>query len=104
MPAYIIYRDGVQIDITLDNVLSFDDTTVVPGETYLYQVAAYDPDLEEQLSEFAELEVTIPVTGSQEVPIIGFDDERVFGGYLGGKLRGKVVAGPWRRVSKNKPN
>ena len=30
---------------------------------------------------------------------VAFDDEEVYGGYLGGKLRGKVVACPGRNAS-----
>jgi hypothetical protein len=103
MPAYIIYRNGVQIAITLEDILMFDDEDVVPGETYLYEVAAYDLDTDEVISEFAEVEVTIPLLGSTEVPMVGFDDEQVYGGYLGGKLRGKVVACPGRKATIAKP-
>lgn len=90
--AYVIYRDGVQIAVvdSLDG-LSFVDTDVVSGQSYSYQVGAWDNvGLVSALSD----PVLIGVIGRSDQTLIGFNDEQVFQGYLGGRLKGTTVACP----------
>jgi hypothetical protein len=39
---YLLYRIDGQVLLQSENALSFDDTTVVPGESYSYKVKSYD--------------------------------------------------------------
>lgn len=100
VPGYAIYQDGVLIDTAVPNATQF----VVPGlalGSYEFKVVPYDSTnflaADSNVAEIT-LEDSNPATDELH-DIIAFDDERIYGGYLGGKLRGKVVACPGRNAS-----
>lgn len=86
-----------------DITTAFDD--VVPAGVVISQSPAGGSSVS------SESEVDIVVSLGPEpspvedvnIPIAGFDDEAVYSGYLGARLRGKVVACPGNRVSVTKP-
>jgi len=104
--GYLIFRDGVQIDIvTVQDVVSYTDLTALAGVTYSYQVAAanFNGTSWVQASALSDpLEATIPAEHSNHA-IFGFNDERVYGGYLGGRLKGTTVACVAANANKVKP-
>lgn len=97
VPGYAIYRDDVLIATTAANAVSYVDSGLAAGR-YTYKIVVSDGT--NFLSDASnEIEHSI---GEQRLNLSLFDDERVFGGYFGGRLRGKVVACPGSNVNKSK--
>lgn len=99
VPGYAIYQNGVLVATAPANAESYELTGLADGD-YEFQVVPYDGT--NFLGDTSNLvEITLnnanPVEDA-EYPVIAFNDEEVYGGYLGGKLRGKVVACPGRNA------
>lgn len=92
VPGYAVYQDGVLIDTADANSSEFVVSGLAPG-TYEFKIVAYDgANFLSADSNTIEVEITPDTNPDVENVIFGFDDEEVFVGYLGGKLRGRVVA------------
>lgn len=95
VPGYAIYRDGDFLGTAAANAISYLDSTAVAGTEYEYTVFPLDGStLLSTVSNTAT--VTTLTDGAAEVvnQILLFDDEWFGTGYIGGKLRGNVVACP----------
>jgi hypothetical protein len=112
--GYYVYRDGIEIAlITVAGITAFEDDTVAPDTIYSYTVAAAQnspygwvvaSDQSDPLVVHTPAIDTDPGDlGEGDIPIVPFTDSRMFGGYFGAKLHGKVVACPGNRVSIIKP-
>lgn len=102
-PGYLVYRDGVEIAwVSTPGVTSYSDTPVLVAHTYSYRVAAADEYGDPISPQSAAMSVS--TTGDvSEQGIIGFNDEQVYGGYFGGRLKGTTVACAGDNANKVKP-
>lgn len=102
VPGYAIYRDGVLIATAAANATEYIDSGLIPGD-YDYQIRAYDgTNFLSDLSNTATGVVGIPGEAVTNA-LYSFDDEQMFTGYLGGRLRGNTVACPGDNANEAKP-
>lgn len=99
VPGYAIYQDGVLVGTAAANAIEADVTGLSFG-TYLFKIVAYD-GTNFLSADSNEVSITIANDPAEDVlnDIFLFDDEEIFTGYLGGKLRGKTVACPGRNAN-----
>ncbi len=100
VPGYAIYQNGVLIDTAPANAIQFVVSGLAFGD-YEFEVTPYDgTNFLANISNTADITLADANPAVDELhDIIAFDDEVIYGGYLGGKLRGKVVACPGRNAS-----
>lgn len=101
--GYIIYRDGEQVGTS--TTPDFSDSGLVPQGSYTYTVVAAQFDGSEwvPVSDESNSFVITFSLGDKNLAVRGFVDERVFQGYLGGKLEGTTIACPGDNVNKDEP-
>lgn len=90
-PGIAIFQDGVQVGLADPNATSF----VVSGlseQEYEFEVRISDgTNLLSEASNAVTITPDLP-TEEETHEFRIFDDEAIFGGYLGGKLKGKTIA------------
>lgn len=99
VPGYAIYQDGVLVATAPANATEYVVSGLADGD-YDFKIVAYDgTNFLSGDSNTVEVSI-IPDTFPDVVnDIFLFDDEEIFTGYLGGKLRGKTVACPGRNAN-----
>lgn len=100
VPGYAIYKDGVLVGTAAANESEFVLSGLAPGDYEFKVVVSDGTNFLSADSNTAEAEIAVPPDPAQQrrYDILAFADEEIYGGYLGGKLRGKVVACPGRNA------
>jgi hypothetical protein len=104
VPGYAVYQDGVLIGTADPNATEFVVSGLADGD-YEFKVVPYDGTNflgGDSNIALITLDTSNP-TADELHDILAFNDEEIYGGYLGGKLRGKVVACPGRNAPIIKP-
>ena len=99
VPGYAIYQDGILIATASANATEYVVTGLADGD-YDFKIVAYD-GTNFLSADSNEVGVSVVPDTNPDVTndIFLFDDEEIFIGYLGGKLRGKTVACPGRNAN-----
>lgn len=99
IPGYAIYQDGILVATAPANATEYTISGLSPG-SYEFKIVAYD-GTNFLSGDSNEVEVSVTVDPAEDVinDIYLFNDEEIFTGYLGGKLRGKTVACPGRNAN-----
>lgn len=95
VPGYAIYQDGIIIATAPANATEYVVTGLADG-SYEFKIAAYDADANFLSVDSNTIEVNVVPDTDPDVisDIYAFNDEAIYTGYLGGKLRGKTIACP----------
>lgn len=102
VPGYALYQDGVLVATIDANRTEFVVSGLSPG-TYEFQIQAYDGSTFLSVISNVATVTIAEAAESESYALFAFDDEEVFGGFFGGKLRGKTIACTGANVNRSKP-